>query len=113
MRKRIMFKMAASPGWISSAPAKSDVDDTYRCVRRKLSHNNFQHGGVKKKYSRGTVMGLRKGLIIGTSRGRTGQLCGTNRGSFRYRDCSNKRQTVKKLAWVSSSFKTRRGSLRT
>ena len=68
------------------------VDDTYRCVRRKLFDSNFQIGGIKEKYSCGTVLGLRKGLIIGTSKGKTGQLCGVDRGSFRYRDDFNKRQ---------------------
>ena len=84
------------------------VDDTYRCVRRKLYDSNFQAGGVKEKYSCGTVLGLRKGLIIGTNKGKIGQLCGMDRGSFRYRDSLNKRQTVKKLSWISSSFKVRR-----
>ncbi len=81
------------------------VDDTYRCVKRKLYDSNFKTGGVKDKYSRRTILRLRKGLIIGNSKGRTGQLCGEDRGSFRYRDGLNKRQAVKKLGWISSSFK--------
>jgi hypothetical protein len=82
------------------------VDDTYRPVRRKLFDTQFKKGGIKDKYSKGTVFGLRKGLLVGTPK-RTGQLCGEDRGAFRYYDKYNKRQSVKKLDWISSNFITR------
>ena len=40
------------------------VDDTYRAVRRKLHDTQFAAGGLRPVYSRGTVFGLRKGLLI-------------------------------------------------
>ena len=49
------------------------------------------------------MAGLRKGLLIGTPRGR-GRLCGITNGSFRYYDAQGKRRTVKGVDWVSSSF---------
>jgi len=85
------------------------VDDTYRPVRRRLHDTQFAPGGIRANCSRGTVLGLHKGLLIGTPRGKQGQLCGTYRGSFRYYDEQGKRQEVVKLAWVSTCFKTRKG----
>ena len=85
------------------------VDDTYRPVRRKLHYTQFAPGGVRSPYSKGTVFGLRKGLLIGLRKGKSGQLCGENKGSYRYYDKRGKRGSAKKISWVSSSFKTRRG----
>ncbi len=85
------------------------VDDTYRCVRRKLHDSNLKKGGKREKYSCGTIQSLQKGLIIGTNRGKTGQLCGENRGKFRYRDISNKRQTCTSLDWLNRQFKSKEG----
>ena len=82
------------------------VDDTYRPVRRKLFDTQFKKGGIKDKYSRGTVFGLRKGLVVGV-KGKIGMLCGEMKGSFRYYDNEGKRQSVKKLDWISSNFVTR------
>jgi hypothetical protein len=84
------------------------VDDTYRCVRRRLHDTQPGPGGVREKYARGIVKGLRKGLLVGTKRGK-GQLCGELDGSFRYYDSHGKRQRVKSFDWISSSFITRRG----
>lgn len=86
------------------------VDDTYRCVRRRLHDSNIKSGGVREKYSTGTVFGLRKGLMIGTKRGKTGQLCGEARGMLRYRDLANKRQTCSSVSWISTGFKIRKCS---
>lgn len=83
------------------------VDDTYRPVRRRLHDTQAATGGVRAPYSRGTVFGLRKGLLIGTSRGKHGQLCGESQGSYRYYDGRKKRQSAVRLAWVSCSFVTR------
>ena len=83
------------------------VDDTYRPVRRKLFDTQFKKGGIKDKYSRGTVFGLRKGLVIGV-KGKVGMLCGELKGTFRYYDEEGKRRSIKKLDWVSSNFVIRR-----
>lgn len=47
-----------------------------------------------------------KGLLVGTPR-RIGQLCGETQGAYRYYDTEGKRQSAKKLSWVSSQFKTK------
>lgn len=83
------------------------VDDTYRPVRRRLHDTQPGPGGIREPYSKGTVAGLRKGLLIGTPRG-PGRLCGINKGSLRYHDQSGKRQSVKAATWISSSFVMRR-----
>jgi hypothetical protein len=85
------------------------VDDTYRAVRRRLHDTQPARGGIRQPYSRGVVAGLRKGLLIGTPRGR-GRLCGMSRGSFRYYDAQGRRRTVQAVDWVSSSFIVRERS---
>lgn len=86
------------------------VDDTYRCVRRRLHDTQPATGGVRAPYSRGTVLGLRKGLLVGLPNGKIGQLCGENKGAFRYYDASGKRGQAKRLAWISNHFFTRGGN---
>ena len=66
-------------------------------------------GGIRAPYSTGVVAGLRKGLLVGTKRGR-GRLCGINNGSLRYHDEDGKRQTVKAVDWISSSLIIRQRS---
>jgi len=83
------------------------VDNIYRCVRRRLHDSNLKKGGIREKYSCGTVQSIQKGLIIGTKKGKVGQLCGEDRGKFRYRDGFNKRQTCSTLSWISSQFKVK------
>ena len=83
------------------------VDDTYRPVRRRLHDTQPAVGGLRASYSRGTVCGVRKGLLIGAINGKIGQLCGENRGAYRYYDNRGKRQSTKHLAWVSTHFVTR------
>lgn len=80
------------------------VDDTYRPVRRKLHDTQPSIGDIRADYSRGVVFGLRKGLLIGTLDGRKGRLCGKYRGGYRYYDEYGKRQSTKRLAWISSQF---------
>ena len=84
------------------------VDDTYRPVRRKLHDTQAAKGGVRASYSRGTVFGLRKGLLVGAANGKRGRLCGEYRGGYRYYDEHGKRQSTRRLTWVSSQF-IRRG----
>jgi len=83
------------------------VDDTYRAVRRRLHDAQPAKGGTRDPYATGVVAGLRKGLLIGTGRG-PGRLCGISNGSFRYHDRDGKRQAVKAVRWVSSSFVIRK-----
>lgn len=84
------------------------VDDTYRSVRRRLHDAQPAKGGIRAKYSRGTVFGLRKGLLIGTSTGHVGRLCGEVKGAYRYYDEEGKRRQFKALDWVSSQFVVRK-----
>lgn len=87
------------------------VDDTYRPVRRRLHDTQPAKGGIRANYSRGTVFGLRKGLMIGTANGRVGQLCGEYRGGYRYYDEQGKRRVTRHLAWVSSQLMPRGGEI--
>lgn len=86
------------------------VDDTYRCKRRRLHDTQPAKGGVRAKYSKGTVQGLRKGLLVGLKNGKIGRLCGETGGSFYYHKEGKKRGLTKKLAWISSNFVTRKGA---
>lgn len=80
------------------------VDDTYRPVRRRLHDTQPARGSVRAPYSRGTVCGYRKGLLIGIPGGQCGRLCGENHGFFRYYNSQGKRQTTRTLAWASTQF---------
>lgn len=84
------------------------VDDTYRPVRRKLHDTQSAKGGARDNYSKGTVFGYRKGLLVGTPRG-LGRLCGEYKGGFRYYDSLGKRQSAKRLSFACGHFITRGG----
>jgi hypothetical protein len=84
------------------------VDDTYRAKRRRLHDTQPSKGGIRQAYSRGTVFGLRKGLLIGLPNSKSGQLCGEYKGGYRYYDAEGKRGSVRRIHWISSNFKTRR-----
>jgi hypothetical protein len=84
------------------------VDDTYRCKRRRLHYTQPAKGGVRDKFSKGTVFGLRKGLIVGLKNNKVGQLCGDNNGKYRYYKKDGKRSFAKKIFWISSNFFTRK-----
>jgi len=83
------------------------VDDTYRPVRRRLHDTQFAPGGIRDNYSRGTVFGIQKGIMIGAANGKVGQLCGEMNGKFRYYDKRKKRQATRKLMWISRKFNVR------
>lgn len=83
------------------------VDDTYRPVRRRLHDMQPTLGGAREAYAMGTVLTLRKGLLIGTTRGKVGRLCGIDRGAYRYCTARGTRRTTVKLAWVSTQFAIR------
>ncbi|MEK7487214.1 MAG: RRXRR domain-containing protein [Planctomycetota bacterium] len=80
------------------------VKDTYRPVRRKLQDTQPAKGGIRQAYSSGTVFGKRKGLLIKAGNGKLGQLCGEYKGGYRFYDLAGKRQSNKKLLWVSTHF---------
>jgi hypothetical protein len=80
------------------------VDDSYRPVRRRLHDMQPSAGGVRAPYSRGTVFGVQKGLLIKAANGKTGRLCGEMNGKYRYHDKLGKRQTTIKFVWFSRSF---------
>ena len=82
------------------------VNDAYRPKRRRLHDSQPTKGSVREPYSKGTVFGIRKGLLIGTKRG-VGQLCGEYKGEYRYYDTNGKRRSAKELSWISSGFMIR------
>jgi RRXRR protein len=87
------------------------IDDKYRPKRRRLHDTQPAKGGVRETYSRGTVFGLRKGLLIGTQKGKAVQLCGKTKGLYRFYDDKGKRGTTKSVTWISTNFKTRRTAI--
>ena len=84
------------------------VDDSYRPKRRRLHDTQPAKGGIRESYSRGTVFGLRKGLLVGGSKNKPAQLCGEYKGGYRFYDAHRKRGSVKQLNWISTNFITRR-----
>jgi len=83
------------------------VNDTYRSMRRKLHDTQPAPGAIRAVYARGTVFGLRKGLLIGTIKGIRGQLCGETNKNYRYLSMQGKRRKSETLAWISTNFVTR------
>lgn len=87
------------------------VDDTYRSKRRRLHDTQFSKGGIREKYSTGTVFGLRKGSLVGFEGGLSGRITGTNKGQLRVLP-NGKNRITKKLElvrFVSHQFITRKG----
>jgi len=70
----------------------------------KLHYMQFGVGGVRKTYSKGTILGVQKGTLIGTRNGKIGRLCGKRRNRFSYYDSFGKRQDTKNIKWISSGF---------
>jgi hypothetical protein len=85
------------------------VNDTYRPVRRRLHDTQFSKGGIRYPYSKGSIFGTRKGVLIGLKNGGIGQLCGENKGAFRYYRPDGKRGQAKTIAWISNHFFMRSG----
>lgn len=81
------------------------VDDTYRPIRRRLHYSFFSSNGSRKNFSSGNVMGVRKGSMISSIRGKHGQLCGELDGKFRYIDDNGNRTICKDIAWYSNQFR--------
>ena len=84
--------------------------DSYRPVRRRLHDTQPAKGGIRAPYSRGTVFGVQKGLLVGAANGKVGRLCGESNGKYRYYDRLGKRQATRKLAWISRNFIVRRAA---
>jgi hypothetical protein len=79
------------------------VNDTYRCVRRKLHDTQFSKGNIRDKYSTGNVKSIRKGTICNY-----GQVCGSIKDkAIRCYDWDNKRLRTPfyKVTWFSHKFK--------
>ena len=79
------------------------VDDTYRCVRRRLHYTQPSKGGIRYPYSTGNFKGIRKGTIC-----KKGQICSGTKNSIYFRDWNNKRNKIvkSKNQWLSHHFKT-------
>ena len=80
--------------------------DGMAIVRMASCEHQPGKGGQRIPYSRGTVRGLRKGLLVGTPTGKRGRLCGTYRDAYRYHDQAGKRQMTGTVAWVSAHYLT-------
>jgi hypothetical protein len=78
------------------------VDDTYRCVKRRLYDTQFSKGGIKHPYSSGNFKGIRKGSMC-----KFGQICGGTKNNVFIRNSDNKRigRSLSKIGWLSHSFK--------
>lgn len=82
------------------------VDDSYRCIRRRLHDYKIQKGGIREKYSTGTILNLKKGLLIGVKNGTIGRLCGKVNQYFYYHDSLGKRKRTSKIIWISNHWRT-------
>lgn len=76
------------------------VDDTYRCVRRKLHDSQFSKGGVRHPYSTGNFKKVRKGTMC-----KHGQIVGGTKNSYYVRDSEGKRIGRVAIGWLSHRFK--------
>ena len=93
------------------------VDDSYRCIRRRLYDTQYSKGGIRYKFSSGNFQGISKGCIIGFEGG-SGQLVGGTKDNCWYQDFEmkgkrkiyQKGKSIKKLMWLSHDFKYKRGS---
>jgi hypothetical protein len=77
------------------------VDDTYRCVRRKLHDSQFSKGGVRHPYSSGNFKKVRKGTMC-----EHGQIVGGTKNNYFIRNLENKRVSRVNVSWLSHRFKT-------
>jgi hypothetical protein len=85
------------------------VDDTYRCIRRKLYDTQPGKMGIRGKQSTGNPKGIRKGTIC-----EFGQICGLNKKKImRMYDWDNTRleKYYNRLTWLSHHFKTKEAQI--
>lgn len=85
------------------------VDDTYRCVRRKLHDTQPTKGGKRAEYSKGTVIKITKGRLLGFEKGKIGRICGRTGEYYFYHDGEGKRKTGKEVRFISTQFIMKKG----
>ena len=89
------------------------VDDSYRCIRRKLYDTQYSKGNIRYPFSTGNFKGIMKGCILGTKEGWLGQLVGGTKDNVWYQDFEvrngrkvyQKGKDIKKIDWISHSYK--------
>ena len=86
------------------------VNDTYRPVRRRLHDTQFSKGGIRYPYSKGSIFGTRKGVLVGLKSGEVAQLCGENKGSYRFYRLDGRRGAAKSICWISNHYFTKEAS---
>jgi hypothetical protein len=77
------------------------VDDSYRPVRRRLHYTNSVKSNIRRPYSKGNFMSMRKGSMCNF-----GLFCGGTKTYIRIYNWSHKRtaKSVKKIKWLSKRF---------
>ena len=85
------------------------VDDSYRCVRRKLHDTQAGKGGKRAEYSKGTVRRVTKGRLVGFEKGKIGRICGRTGEYYFYHDREGKRKTGKEIKFISTQFIIKKG----
>ncbi len=89
------------------------VDDSYRCIRRRLHDSQYSKGNIRYDFSTGNFQGIMKGCIIGDENGWLGQLVGGTKNNVWYQDFEmrgkrkvyQKGKDIKKIDWISHSYK--------
>ena len=92
------------------------VDDSYRCIRRRLHDTQYSKGNIRYAFSSGNFKRIRKGTIIGFENG-YGQLVGGTKEQVWYQDFEvrNRRKVyqkgkmLNKIRWLSHNFKIKGG----
>lgn len=90
------------------------VDDSYRCIRRKLHDTQYSKGNIRYPFSTGNFKGIMKGCIIGTKDGWLGQIVGGTKNQIWYQDFEmrngrkvyQKGKMLKKIKWLSHKYKS-------
>lgn len=94
------------------------VDDSYRCIKRRLHDSQYSKGNIRYPFSFGNFKGIRKGTIIGFDEG-YGQLVGGTKEQCWYQDFEmrgkrkiyQKGKMLNKIIWLSHHYKRMEGGL--
>lgn len=89
------------------------VDDSYRCIRRRLYDSQYSKGNIRYKFSTGNFQGIGKGCIVGNEDDWLGQLVGGTKNNIYYQDFEvrngrkvyQKGKSIKKINWISHHYK--------
>lgn len=89
------------------------VDDSYRCIRRRLHDIQYSKGNIRYPFSTGNFKGIRKGIIVGFYGG-YGQLVGGTKQQAWYQDFEmrgnrkvyQKGKMLNKISWLSHKYKS-------